>query len=327
MRKMFTPVNAIGVMALAIGLSGTAVAATGGNFILGGGNSADRTTTLRNTGAGPAFSVRVANPSTAPLSVGTNKTKIPYLNSDLLDGLDSGALQRKFVRTVIVSPGVTAVASGTALRAALAAITTASATKPYLVHVEPGIYDVGTTPFLMKSYVDLEGSGRGVTTITGAIANDPASATVVLAGAMELRHVAVRNSASVEFLETAAIKTPADGTASLLDVDARATSTFSGSGVGLLDDGGGTGVVVVDNSNLEAPNGIGVQSALPLLVLRNSTVTGGLVGIFLANYSSTVHAFGLQLTGGITDTGINVQCLASYSGAWALLTNKCQPPP
>lgn len=51
--------------------------------------------------------------------------------------------------------------------AAINAISDASAANPYLIKVMPGIYDIGTNTLVMQSYVDLEGSGEGVTKITG----------------------------------------------------------------------------------------------------------------------------------------------------------------
>jgi hypothetical protein len=62
-------------------------------------------------------------------------------------------------------------ASGTALLNAfsnLAALTGSiapSSTRQYLVQLDPGIYDVGTTPLNLISYVDLAGSGRRDATI------------------------------------------------------------------------------------------------------------------------------------------------------------------
>ncbi len=51
-------------------------------------------------------------------------------------------------------------ASGTALLNALSGITGASEANPYLLKVEPGVYDLGTGTLRMKSFVDIEGSGE-----------------------------------------------------------------------------------------------------------------------------------------------------------------------
>ncbi|HKV11272.1 MAG TPA: hypothetical protein VJ725_24230 [Thermoanaerobaculia bacterium] len=60
-------------------------------------------------------------------------------------------------------------ASGTALQTALAGISSPSSTNQWLLKLEPGIYDVGSTLLQMRSWVDIEGSGIGVTTITGSV--------------------------------------------------------------------------------------------------------------------------------------------------------------
>jgi len=95
--------------------------------------------------------------------------------------------------TVIVSPAGTAAESGADLLAALASITDASASNPYLVKIEPGIYDVGSVVLQMKQYVDMEGSGVGTTTITGNVDGDT-TGVVMGASNAELRFIKVENS-------------------------------------------------------------------------------------------------------------------------------------
>lgn len=84
-------------------------------------------------------------------------------------------------------------ASGTRLINALAGITNASATKRYVVKVEPGIYEVGSTGLQMKPYVDIEGSGEQATVIrgTGGPNFDITYGVVKLAGSSELRDLKV----------------------------------------------------------------------------------------------------------------------------------------
>jgi uncharacterized membrane protein YgdD (TMEM256/DUF423 family) len=74
------------------------------------------------------------------------------------------------IRTVLVSPTPgNPTASGTTLRNALAGIPAPSSTDRWLLKIEPGIYDIGTTPLQMRSWVDIEGSGIGVTTVRGSV--------------------------------------------------------------------------------------------------------------------------------------------------------------
>jgi hypothetical protein len=97
-----TPALVISIIALFVALSGAAWAATGGSFILGNPNAADATSTLSAPVAGGG-ALNVANGNTAagstalklqvasghpPLSVNSG-VKVPNLNADELDGMDS----------------------------------------------------------------------------------------------------------------------------------------------------------------------------------------------------------------------------------------------
>ena len=76
--------------ALVLAMSGTAYAANGGNFILGGSNTATQLSQLHNTGTGSALLLTTALTTTPPMVVnGTGK--VVHLNADLLDGKDSTA--------------------------------------------------------------------------------------------------------------------------------------------------------------------------------------------------------------------------------------------
>jgi hypothetical protein len=86
------------VVALLLG-SGTAVAATGGKFILGHKNSAGAVSTLTNT-RGPALSLR--SRSGTPSLVVNSRSKVTNLNADSLDGLDATALALAAGRTGVV---------------------------------------------------------------------------------------------------------------------------------------------------------------------------------------------------------------------------------
>lgn len=78
------------VVALVLG-TGTAYAANGGVFRLGRPNAATATTTLTNThGTALQLSSKAGQPS---LRV-NRSTKVPSLNSDLLDGVDSSSFAR-----------------------------------------------------------------------------------------------------------------------------------------------------------------------------------------------------------------------------------------
>jgi hypothetical protein len=72
------------------------------------------------------------------------------------------------VRTVLVPvvPG-NPLASGLALVTALAAIPSPSAADPWVIQLEPGLYEIPTIPLQMRAGVSLVGSGVGATEIHG----------------------------------------------------------------------------------------------------------------------------------------------------------------
>jgi hypothetical protein len=75
-----------------------------------------------------------------------------------------------FQRMVVVSPvpGGSPTDNGTALLAALSRITNASPTNPYVLFIEPGVFDLGSQTLVMKPDVDLQGSGPHATLIQSA---------------------------------------------------------------------------------------------------------------------------------------------------------------
>src|SRR5262245_43743199 len=84
--------NVIATLALFLAHGGTAYAATGGSFLLGRSNAASLTTTLTNTGASPALTLR-PRAGFPPLST-SSAVKSPNLNADLVDGVDSTQIAR-----------------------------------------------------------------------------------------------------------------------------------------------------------------------------------------------------------------------------------------
>ena len=89
----------------------------------------------------------------------------------LLVAAAASAQTAPYVRTAIVSPTPgNDLASGTTLINTLAGLTPApSSTNRWLLKIEPGIYNTGTTTLPMRSWVDIEGSGILQTTIRGTV--------------------------------------------------------------------------------------------------------------------------------------------------------------
>lgn len=118
---------------------------------------------------------------TPPLSVAST-TRVDGLNADLLDGLDASAFAPAPAQVLSVSP---APGNYPSVQAALDAISDASAIKPYLIRVAPGIY-VGQVT--MEPYVDIEGAGEGMTFLRWS-----GDETVRGASSAELRDLTVEN--------------------------------------------------------------------------------------------------------------------------------------
>ena len=95
-----SPAMVVALVALAVALSGTAYAATGGNFVLGKVNTAGHVSTLTNS-AGAALTLKsgdtgvpltlTAPSGAAPLSVNST-ARVTNLNADLLDGTNAAGL-------------------------------------------------------------------------------------------------------------------------------------------------------------------------------------------------------------------------------------------
>ena len=86
------------------------------------------------------------------------------------------------------------VLSGLRLLMRHAAITDASAAKPYLLKLEAGVYDLRDRTLAMKPFVDIEGSGEGVTIVRSTVES---TGTIAGAANAELRSLTVENTAAV----------------------------------------------------------------------------------------------------------------------------------
>lgn len=172
--------------------------------------------------------------------------------------IQNGVFQKKYANVIIVAK------SGGDFSdpiAAIASITTASATNPYLVKIMPGVYDLGTTGLSLPSFVELEGSGKIATKLIGSANCNPSSALRSLSienpsgggltvNSADVRNVSVKakdvgiaaygnatiSSSDVEAsrlnsLESVGIfvaSTPASQRVTLTDVTALATGTNGG---------------------------------------------------------------------------------------------------
>ncbi len=158
----------------------------------------------------------------------------------------------RYVRTILVSPGNTNAASGTNLLNAIAGITDASASKTYLIKIEPGIYDLAATQLAGKPFVDIEGSGRHITTITGG----RAGALVSLPAEAELRELRVQNLGPAGSIGVSTLG--ATGTARIRN----AYIFASGTAASAVDHTAAGVRLELLGSNLEAITAGGVSNAL-----------------------------------------------------------------
>ncbi|MDO8614241.1 MAG: hypothetical protein Q7T33_00710 [Dehalococcoidia bacterium] len=102
--------------------------------------------------------------------------------------------------TILVSPIGTPVQNGVVLLNALAGITAASDVNPYLIKIEPGVYEIMPPDVLqMKRAVDIEGSGEGVTHIVGTGVKE----VVRGVDGAELRFLSVENTGNGSATSTA----------------------------------------------------------------------------------------------------------------------------
>ncbi|HYO64489.1 MAG TPA: hypothetical protein VEU33_00295, partial [Archangium sp.] len=94
-----------------------------------------------------------------------------------------------FARIRIVPPGDTPLIGGENLRKALQSIVKVSAEEPWLLFVEPGVYDLGPQGLQLRPYIHVQGSGQQLTTVRSR-APGP---TVVTADHTELRSLTVEH--------------------------------------------------------------------------------------------------------------------------------------
>jgi len=197
-----------------------------------------------------------------------------------------------YVRTVVVSPTVAnPTASGTTLINALNAITGPSSTDPYLLKIEPGVYNIGSGQLIMKSYVDIEGSGENATFITAARVSS--TGPVLGAPNTELRNLTLTNSTpgTVHTYD-------ANGTGNyrLRDVTINATTTNNATARGPFADGGSALFLV--NVTAIATAGTGASSPVAVTATNASTVN---------IFHSTITVKGVAGSTG-TNIGVSAAC-------------------
>jgi hypothetical protein len=252
-----------------------------------------------------------------PIQVNATAGKATNLNADKLDGKDSTEFAA-YKRTVVVSPVGTDAENGTALLAALAGITDASATKPYLLSIESGTYDLGTASLQMKEHVDVAGSGELNTTITRAATGGCSNGTVIGANNVELRLLTVSNTGG-----------PGGCTVGIYNEAAsprltHVTVTASGGiaeNYGVSNDSSSptmTNVTVTVPGGSNENNGVRVNGQSSLTI-KQSTLSGA-SSVRLLFSGSTAKIADTQLVGPVSKQGGTFQCFNNYDENMAAVT-------
>ncbi|MEM9558365.1 MAG: hypothetical protein AAGC60_29195 [Acidobacteriota bacterium] len=214
-----------------------------------------------------------------------------------------------FDRTIIVGGGGTDLANGTALLTAVNDALTSpfppTAGNPWLIKVEPGIFDLANQTLQLQSWIDIEGSGRNATFIRSAGSPfTPRPSTVNVGSSInsELRNLTVQylstsnsggaglTNASSELKLTQVnieVEGPKDvfgivstsGSPRISAVFSRVASINGGNAIGMLVQRGGPVVlemfVFIKNEADERNVGIQVETGASLVLDKTSGVVFG----------------------------------------------------
>jgi hypothetical protein len=176
------------------------------------------------------------------------------------------------VNVVYVRNTGSPILNGIRLLEAYGGITDADSSNPWLVKVEPGTYDLGSTTLTMQPFVSLEGSGIGSTTITRTGGSGLGSATIRLASSTEIRFLTVANSGAAGYYSVAVYGSNVS-TANLTHV-ALGAGPGSGESHGLYLSGAAVTLesVSLDASGGSVTRGITLRD-LSTLIVRQSDLT------------------------------------------------------
>jgi hypothetical protein len=220
------------------------------------------------------------------------------VDKEKLDGTVS------YVRTIVVSPVVgDPAASGTALLDALSGISGNSASDPFLLRIEPGIYDIGASALTMKTFVDVEGSGQNATFILasrGGASLATSAAAVNTAANTELRDLAITNTAPASAIGITLFANTASSNVRHVTISSTGASQSS---IGVFATSGGTMIISDVTITATSTNGTSGASGIQLAgtgkaTVLNSRITGKGVG-------GTGTNIGIHLAGNSTSATID----------------------
>jgi len=295
-------------------------AATGSSLVLGQLNQANSVTTIQTTSTGSALQLLTA-PSSPPMAV-NGRGKVVNLYADRAAVADNASkLGGKTVAQVVASvrpAGVIWVAKSggqfTSLSAALASITNNGPEQRYVIKVAPGTY-TETASVGLKNYVDVEGSGQGVTTITCACGSNTFSyRSAVLRVTGPGLHVSVRgftvNNTGSNLNYSTGIWTVSavPGNVSLDDV----TVTAAGGNVsyGIYNFGSSPRMTNVTATGTGGTDGYGVYQQGGSVLIRDSFLTGSTFSV--RKVSGTIRILNTVFNGNTAGVGA-AACIAALT--------------
>ncbi len=198
---------------------------------------------------------------------------------------------------------------------ALASITNASESNPYLVRLMPGRYDVGDRSVIMKPFVDLEGSGEMVTTVQGTVStpfdatNDqdarPLYGVITLADESEVRFLSVGNTGAAGGSKCVAALLARDSDATISHVRAYAVGTNCNVGISVnITDPASDGVALLRDVQAYAAGGvtsigIGVRGVVAEMTAAMLNCVAQASGASSNNFGLTVNNAAPIVQGGV----------------------------
>ena len=212
------------------------------------------------------------------------------------------AFNANLVRQMVVISAVADddTANGQALLDAVAAITDASESRPYLIRLGPGIFDLGTNTLTMREYVNIAGSGQGIV--------DATSSGVAPQGGSRIVSTATTTVAGARYTELTNLSVVSTGGTGLTYTNVQP----SGCGFGVP--GAIVRAVTVYASDAFSAVGIHNDNSCPLFkdVTVFVTTSGTAIGVEAVNGSSpvlsgvTVRATGGSGVAGAFAVGVSV---------------------
>lgn len=232
------------------------------------------------------------------ISVGLSGT----VNANLLEGNDAATFARRDTHVITVAKQG---GDFSTIGAALASITTASASNPYLVRVGPGEFNEQVT---MKAFVDIEGSGTGMTLIKTTAQDDPSKGTVIGASNAQLRNLTVKCLGPGAGYATG-FAVPAGASASLRNVQVIVQAAGAFNGYGLYAHGSSAIIDAKDVTvvtNTATTNNYGAYAEVSgAVICRECSIT----------VPAVASAYALFNAGGASVSAANSQIVGSTASA------------